>query len=201
MLRKLLKYDFKSVFKYWWITAISSFAVSIMGGLCIIILNSEKKMPTVLPVIAGIGVFVAIMGICAFWISAIIFIYTRFYKNFFTDEGYLTFTLPVKRSALLNSKLIMNIVTNVASAFVFIIDVFTMLLIGFNKQIFTLEFKRELLQFFNNLAKLFSELSPWLIAIDILEFLILMFLSLVFSALFMYACITFAAVIVKKPRL
>lgn len=200
MLKKLLKYDFKSVFKYWWITAISSFAVSIMGGLCIIILDSEKKMPTVLPVIAGIGVFVAIMGICAFWISAIIFIYTRFYKNLFTDEGYLTFTLPVKHSALLNSKLIMNIITSVVSAFVFIFDIFTMLLIGFNKQIFTLEFKRTLLQFFNDLSKLFSQLSPWLIAVDILEFLILMFLSLVFSALFMYACITFAAVIVKKAK-
>ena len=34
----------------------------------------------------------------------LIFVFIRYYKNFFTDEGYLTFTLPVKRSTLLNAK-------------------------------------------------------------------------------------------------
>jgi len=200
MLKKLLKYDFKSVFKYWWIAAISSFAVSILGGFCITILESEKKMPDFLPTFAVIGIFITIMGLCAFLITSTILIYARFYKNLFTDEGYLTFTLPVKRSSLLNSKLILNIVTTVVSFFLFGIDILTMLLIGFNKQIFTLEFKQELLDFFAGVKEFFSELSPWFIAASAVEAILIMFLSLVFSAMFMYGCITFASVISKKAK-
>ena len=41
MLKKLLKYDLKSVFKYWWIAAVTSIGLSALGGLCISIVSSK----------------------------------------------------------------------------------------------------------------------------------------------------------------
>lgn len=43
-------------------------------------------------------------------IITLIFILMRYYKNFFTDEGYLTFTLPVTPHELLWTKLISGMV-------------------------------------------------------------------------------------------
>ena len=106
MLKKLLKYDLKSVFKYWWIAAIASLGLSAAGGFCISVMMAEKDVPALIAVLIVLTLLFSIIGIVAFSILSYILLYVRFYKNFFTDEGYLTFTLPVKRSQLLNSKLI-----------------------------------------------------------------------------------------------
>ena len=140
MLRKLLKYDFKSVFKYWWIAAVISLAISAAGGFAITALRSERELPTVVDVTAVTMLFVVALGFSAFALLSGILVFVRFYKNFFSDEGYLTFTLPVKRSQLLNSKLIMSGTTMLATIIVIIINVFFMLLIGFKDVIFKPEF-------------------------------------------------------------
>ena len=50
--------------------------------------------------------YTSLLMIIAFAVLAIIIVTVRFYTSLFTDEGYLTFTLPVKRSVILNSKLL-----------------------------------------------------------------------------------------------
>ena len=149
MLKKLLRYDLKSVFKYWWIAAIASFCLSILGGGSIATLASEHNDSALLTAGAGIGVFITIMGLCAFTLSATILIFVRFYKNFFTDEGYLTFTLPVRRSQLINSKLIMSILVNFSTLLVFLIDIIFMLSIGLGNEIILEEIPAELVKLFN----------------------------------------------------
>lgn len=39
MLKKLLKYDLKAVFKYWWIAAISTLGLSVLGGFAVTVLR------------------------------------------------------------------------------------------------------------------------------------------------------------------
>ena len=63
MLKKLLKYDFQSVFKYWWIAALVSFVLSIGGGICIKLLGSEKILPEAIYIISLIK-GVALVLIC-----------------------------------------------------------------------------------------------------------------------------------------
>ncbi len=46
------------------------------------------------------------VGIFAASIVTIIFITMRFYRNLYTSEGYLTFTLPVKTDLIIHSKVI-----------------------------------------------------------------------------------------------
>ena len=199
MLKKLLKYDLKSVFKYWWIAAIASLGLSAAGGFCISVMMAEKDVPALIAVLIVLTLLFSIIGIVAFSILSYILLYVRFYKNFFTDEGYLTFTLPVKRSQLLNSKLITCVLTMLCTATVIFVDIAIMLAIGADKS-----FYRELLW---ALSPLFEELleatvSAWIyLCCWGIMFLIFLVLSNIFSTLFMFACITFASVITKKQRL
>lgn len=196
MLNKLLKYDFKSVLKYWWIAALSSFALSLVGGVCITLLNVERELPEIVNVMATIALTLIILAISFFSVLSLILVLIRFYKNFFTDEGYLTFTLPVKRIQLLNSKLITGVTTMLIAGVVCIVDVLTMLCIGFADKIFTKDFFRNVSEF---LVDLIDELGLYLIAY-IAEGLILILLSLSFSILFLFCCITFASIITKKAK-
>lgn len=198
MLRKLLRYDFKAVLKYWWIAALSSVALAFAGGWCISVFANEKDLPDVLYVVATLLMIIVVLGLVAFAILSTILIFSRFYKNFFTDEGYLTFTLPVKRSQLLNSKLIVSTTTTILTALVIIIDILVMVCVGFYKDIFTDDF---LNSFVNDFAKEFLR-DDYLgyYALWLIEAIVIVMLLVVFSILFMFSCITVASIIAKKAK-
>ena len=54
----------------------------------------------------------------------------RFYKNFFTDEGYLMFTLPVKTSDLILSKTLVAVIWRLISFLFIILSVFGIASVG-----------------------------------------------------------------------
>ncbi len=201
MLRKLLKYDFKAVLKYWWIAAVSSVLLSALGGFCISVFRQssigEVKIPEIIIVCAVLLFVLVIIGISAFILLSEVLIFIRFYKNFFSDEGYLTFTLPVKQSQLLNSKLIMSGVTNILTIIVFALDILVMLAITFFDEIFTKNFFEQLATIIRELIK---QIDIYTI-VYIIEILAIFLIAIIFSHLFMYACITFASMITKKAKL
>lgn len=196
MLKKVLKYDFRSVFRYWWIAAVSSLVLSLLGSACMCLLNSERALPTVVEVSAILVLILVFLSYGAFVFLSLILIFLRFYKNFFTDEGYLTFTLPVRRSQLLNSKLIMSVVAIIGTYIVCGINLVVMCCIGFSKDVFTQEF-------WNGLAEgwkiLVGDLGIY-VWIYLLEILALLILSTIFTCLFLFCCVTFAAIITKKAK-
>ncbi len=107
MFRKLLKYDMMSVWKVWRIMAVTIFGLAFAGSFVLrYILTHIEKMYQSFGLAAMFGMFMlcAYLSLFVACIITMVFVYLRFYKNFFTDEGYLTFTLPVKRSTLLNVK-------------------------------------------------------------------------------------------------
>jgi hypothetical protein len=106
MIRRLLKYDFKSMLRFWYVAAITTAVLSVIGCGCANVVSCYQKYPEAIIILSWI--FLAIVGLSylAFSIVAIIIVFARFYKNLFTDEGYLTFTLPVKKITVLNSKII-----------------------------------------------------------------------------------------------
>lgn len=196
MLRKLLKYDFKAMFKYWWIAALISILLSLIGGGCISLLQSDKVLPDAINIIAILILVLIIFGYAAFSFVTVILVFTRFYKNFYTDEGYLTFTLPVKRAQLLNSKLIMSTFAMFATGLMCVINVCLMLCIGFFDEIFSKAF-------WDELAYIFSYLSDVLgayLLVYMIEILLLIILYIVFSNLFLFCCITFASIITRKAK-
>ena len=92
MLKKLLKYDFNAIFKYWWIGALTTFILSFVGAGCGSILETEKDLPESVSIFATIGLVLIVLSFFAFIIMNALLVYIRFYKHLFSDEGYLTFT-------------------------------------------------------------------------------------------------------------
>lgn len=198
MLKKLIKYDFSAVLKYWWIAALSTFVFALVGCACTEIFNSEKDLTEAAYILATLGMVLVFISFVAFFILTEIFIFLRFYKNFFSDEGYLTFTLPVKRSQLLFSKLFVSCTTLISSFIILMIDIGLILLVDFRKDIFTPVFWNEVSLFIDEAIKYFG--IPYLI-LYALEFIIIGLLSTVASVLFMFVCITIASVITKKAKI
>ena len=118
MLKKLLKYDFGAVIKLWSLGALAVLLLSAGGGLCMRILSSDRPFHGMINLVAGLGTFLSVLSVVAFSILTFILLAMRYYKNFFTDEGYLTFTLPVKLHTVINSKLIMVFVMLVLTGIV-----------------------------------------------------------------------------------
>lgn len=121
MLTKLIKYDFKSLNRFltlmhiFMLLAAFSIRLIFTGSLNPQVKDSQFDF-----------IIVLITVLCIFIITAIAFgtqliIAARFYKNLFTDEGYLTRTLPVTSSKHLLSKTICGSVWLIADvAFIFL---------------------------------------------------------------------------------
>ena len=104
MLKKCLKYDMKSIFSIWWILAVSVLALSLPCGMA-----ARSMIKTLVGSSFPWEIFVLLLGFFAmsvFVAVSMIMVYVRYYNSFFKDEGYLTFTLPVKRSTLFLSKVL-----------------------------------------------------------------------------------------------
>lgn len=68
---------------------------------------SNNKVAEIILGISFTLYFVLIVGIC---VMTLVMIIQRFYKNLFTDEGYLMFSLPVKTWELVLSKLLVGLI-------------------------------------------------------------------------------------------
>lgn len=196
MLKKLLRYDFKSLLKFWWIAAVSTVGLALLGGWSITIFDSDKDLPEMLYIVAMLAAIIAVLGGVAFAIMTVILLFSRFYKNFFTDEGYLTFTLPVKRSSLLNSKLISGTATVLMTGFVIVVDILIALCIAYHEYIFTQEFWSDL---FKAIADYFERYGGYAV-FAIVQSIVSALLTVVISVLFAYCCITIASIIAKKAK-
>ena len=109
MLKKLFKYDFNAIKSIWWIVAATLPVISVVGALGLrAFIGATSVDSEAAAVIFGIlGMLVFFFSIIALFSSplvTLVLVQYRFYKNLYSDEGYLTFTLPVKRSEILLSK-------------------------------------------------------------------------------------------------
>lgn len=112
MLGKLLKYEVKA----------TSRTFLPMYALLIVFAFINKFFMTVnadflnVPRIISMSVFVIIIvGIC---VMTLIVTIQRFNKNLLTDEGYLSFTLPVKAHTHIDTKMIVSLMWSVLSVIV-----------------------------------------------------------------------------------
>lgn len=105
MLRKLIYYDLKSTTRFLFIIHLFLLAATLAGRVFLtgkLDLAAEHTDELALMLTA---VFYIILFAGASF-STYIIIAVRFYRNLFSDEGYLTHTLPVTRGRLLLSKTI-----------------------------------------------------------------------------------------------
>ncbi|MDO5014815.1 MAG: hypothetical protein Q4E28_02525 [Clostridia bacterium] len=112
MLGKLFKHEFYQMSKKLSPVYLGIILFTIVGRFFsflstrrIIVEKANHTFVSVINFLSGFFItiyFIIILGLLAY---TIVILVTRFYKNYFTDEGYLMMSLPVKTSALINSKL------------------------------------------------------------------------------------------------
>ena len=198
MLLKLLKYDMQSVSRIWWIMALSVLGMSVVGGVGLKIVTAliEADKFSFLVLMAMLLVIACVMAIVASAVVTELLVFVRFYKNFFTDEGYLTFTLPVSRKDLLLSKTVNALIWTVAQTVLMFVCIFLVVLIGIPTSVGG-DFFWELIYTF---SVVFAEAGLWSV-VYVLEILVLILLSILFSISLIHFCITMGAMLAKKAKI
>ena len=117
MLKKLLKYDLKWCYKALTIFYILSIIFAILTRVFI---NIDGRI--LFTIIGKIMQGITITLLINILINNILRIWARVIKNFYSDEAYLTHTLPIKKETLFLSKVLTTIITLLTSTIVIVIS-------------------------------------------------------------------------------
>ena len=112
MYKKLLKYDFKGVAKVGLPLTIVALILSVIGAISGFIFarnmsGDDVSGFSIMSILLFVIIAYAVIICCAL---VNILVYVDFYKSLCTDQAYLTFTLPVKSTTLLYSKLTNSVI-------------------------------------------------------------------------------------------
>ncbi len=213
MLGKCLKHEFRATARQLVPLFIAMPSVGVLAGIFMglgfrSVDGTDTSAFSVFSTLISVLLSIAMVGlIAATAIVALVMIIRRFYTSFFTDEGYLSFTLPVTVNEHITSKLItayvwqlVGTVLSVISVFLFIL---VMLLVGGDlsglllpaEDAVSLEYMiREILSMIG------MEAGEGFYATFIVLTVINFFISLASSILMIYFSISIACMIAKKHR-
>lgn len=205
MFRKLLKYDMAAVFRVWWLLLVILPVLSITLGFSLLLLSGipDNSDLAFLDVFAMLGIYLAYFVFVGATILTEVLIFWRFYKHFYTDEGYLTFTLPVKRSTLFLSKTVNAAIWNVL---LFALSILSVGLVGILlptecENSFVASLSMTLRQLFlSSFTQAWEAIGAWTLVYLLLA-LLLLFLMTLFSITLMHLCITVGSILVNKGKL
>ncbi len=218
MLKKCLKYDLQFIWRIWWILAVSVIGIGTFASLCLRFgIEGMFRNPEDVSILATIGfilmIFLAVMAVfalAAFMTVTPILVYYRFYKHFYSDEGYLTFTLPVSRRTLYLSKTLNALIWTAASVCVILVVVLIgMLIIPSPSMIDDGELSSTVVGPFNlaaysGIGQLFRAIWKWTGAWSLAYFvegLALLVLLQLFSSGIIQLCITIGSILAKRHKL
>ena len=144
MLGKLLKYDFRAMWKQFSVIWLAALVIALINRFTLPFnrkggLGAENELLAVITITVFIGVM------CAMFVVAMVFVLTRFYRGLLGDEGYLMHTLPVKTWQLVLSKLLCAIVVTTVNVVVSFLAMFLMMPINWI-EVFDVELWMRLVQ-------------------------------------------------------
>ncbi len=119
MLKKLFHYDFKALSRMLLPLTAATVGCGVILCASVLILNvtpDEGILSVLLPILFGSLTVFSALAIFLLPAAGEFFILHRYYKNFFTDEGYLTFTLPATAEEHLHSKLLSGLLWSFLSS-------------------------------------------------------------------------------------
>ena len=147
MFTKLLKHEWRSTRGTLGLLCLISLGASLMGGLTMRYLIGASEQHTqhnLILILNILGMVAAIIAVSITGVAALVLLVGRFYKSRFTDEGYLTFTLPVNTHQNLLSSMLNTVIGTVIIFFVICAALCIWLLIGFSALEGYGEFMKEL---------------------------------------------------------
>lgn len=204
MFSKLLKYDFINTRRYGLPLLFSILGTGVLGAVFSFLFNQgisgtglDSTLGIFLTVSSAFLFMLCIFALFALCALMMVFMMVYFYKNLVTDEGYLTFTLPVSPANILCSKLftafVWNLIAWIAAFFAFVI-LFIPFMDIFNMDLNTvLQAFRQLISTFNLL-----DLQSWAALILTLVNTVISSIS---TILMIYTAIILGAVIARKHKI
>lgn len=164
MLKKLLKYDLKDMYK----VLIIFYSISIIFAILTrLFLNIENS--TIFNILGHIASGTLISMIINILINNIMRVWALFIKNIYGDQSYLTHTLPVEKNTIYLSKVLSSVITMFTSVLVILIDVF----IAY--------YSDELLTFIKDSLQIISSMYNSSITALLLVIFFIFFLEMVFA--------------------
>ena len=139
MLGKLIAYEWKAT---WKLMVILNAVVIVLSGLGVMLASVEglsdmidrSSMGSVWLFIMFFSyIMVYILGIFALSIGTTIYFYVRFYRNIYTDQGYLMHTLPVTEHELILSKAIVAFIWRMIGVVITMVGVGSIVMVLFGK--------------------------------------------------------------------
>ena len=175
MFGKLLKYDFRSMWKQFAFIWPAALVLAVVNRFTLDGLGSSSSVGETT---AGVAMLVYVAILIAMFIIAVIFTIQRFYTGLLGDEGYLMHTLPVKPWQLVASKLLCAVAATAVNVAVAILSM--LLIIPWSK-----EDVQEVLQAFRYLFSHWN-IQATEMTVAVLEFALCTLVSLAVGYLHLY---------------
>lgn len=130
MLGKLFKYDWKAFWKVPAAINIFLLIITAIGAISLIspLWRLEYQIIEALMIAAIMFYYLAVF---AGVIAVFVYIAVRYYRNLYTDEGYLTHTLPVTPRDIILSKMFVGAIWSFITGLVVVLSVFIILAAAF----------------------------------------------------------------------
>ena len=164
--------------------------------LSAVINNPDSVLLSFIIIVTG-GIFIAlsVIALIAYSIVTLFLVMANFYRNLFTDEGYLTFTLPVSTDQILLSKLFSTSLWGIISIIGTIISGFIIIFFGTATHgFFNTELWGELMNMISSYIYSFGLLT-------ILSYIIYILITGLYLVLMIFLAITIGAIIAKKHKI
>ena len=130
MLRKLIKYDFKALSRYLIVIHAMLLITAVLGRLLFVgrLMSDPGRLSNAGAIATIIGIIIYVILFMTAVFGTMLMIAICFYKNLYSDEGYLTHTLPVTRGQLLISKTVSGSVWTLLDMMMVILSLFILVL-------------------------------------------------------------------------
>lgn len=187
MVKKLFKYEFKAMLRF--MLPIECIVLGI--GLITRIIQFFETDTTVFQIFNVSSIILLVVALLGGIVAAEIYSIVRYYKNLFTREGYLSFTLPVTFSQHILVKAVTSVVVGIMS---FIVSLISFCIASSG------EFLEELSLAAGYIIKrMYANINGFHLTLYIIEVLVLFVVLMFQSMLLFYACISIGQT-AKKNR-
>lgn len=190
MFAKLLKYEWRSNAFTFWILSAAALGLSVLGGILLrqLVVRGDDLTDTAAFTI-GMTLLFIVLSLIAYVIAVVVMLLIRFYKNKFTDEGYLTFTLPVNEHQIFLTSAINMLLWLLISGLVLMVGIVIIVLIttiGVDLG--------EIQTVIDNSEEFLIGPPAWLKVLSTV-------VSIVFGVVLPMTCLTVGAVLAKKHKI
>ncbi len=201
MLLKLFKYDFKNVAKLALPMSLAALLTSILASLSIrfafAAFESENDMlMSTVWVVCLFMILTWIIAMAAYGIGVLFAVVRRYYTHFFTDEGYLTFTLPCTTSTHFTSKILNGLLWDAISSVV-IVACAVIVILGIPNINLGADFGMEYYLFDSIKETFAADISTASVVRTVLE----MIITSISSLLILYIAVTIGAMLASKHKI